>query len=88
MFGTAGIQLSVFVGDATHLVHRITFTMHLTVQSTSVAAQATEDLGNYGTPVSISAPPADLVVSLQQFEQAAVANPGIAGQPRSTSSNA
>ena len=76
MFGSAGIQMSVYVGDATHLLRRITFSMHLSIRSAVVSAQATEDISNYGAPVSISAPPADQVVSLQQFEQAALADPG------------
>jgi hypothetical protein len=73
MFGRAGIQMSVYVGDDTHLVRRITFSMHLSIRSTVVSAQATEDISNYGAPVSISAPPADQVISLPQFEQAALA---------------
>jgi hypothetical protein len=80
MFGAAGIQMSVFVGNDTHLLRRITFSMHLTVQSTSVSAQATEDISDYGTPVSISAPPASQVVSMQQFEQTAGAAAGAVEQ--------
>ncbi len=80
VFGTAGVQMSVYVGDATHLLRRITFSMHLSAASASVSVQATEDISNYGAPVSISAPPADQVASLQQFEQAALSDPGAAGQ--------
>jgi hypothetical protein len=78
MFGGAGIQMSVFVGDDTHLVRQITFSMHLSIHSMSMSAQATEDISNYGTPVSISAPPPDQVVSLQQFLQAGQAQSGVA----------
>jgi hypothetical protein len=80
LFGTAGVQMSVYVGDETHLLRQITFSMHLSAASASVSVQATEDISNYGAPVSISAPPADQVLSLQQFEQAALADPGVAAQ--------
>ena len=80
MFGGAGIEMSVFVGDDTHLLRRITFSMHLTVRSVSLSAQATEDISNYGTPVSITTPPEDQVVSLPQFVQAAASQSGETGQ--------
>lgn len=76
MFGTGGVQLSVFIADDTHLVSRMTFSIHLTVQSVAVSAQATEDISDYGAAVSVTAPPADQVVSLQQFEQSAAAGAG------------
>ena len=74
--------MSVFIGDDDHMLRRITFSMHLSVRSISLSAQATEDISNYGTPVSITTPPADQVVSLPQFLQAA------AGQSGGTLSNA
>ena len=82
MFGSAGLEMSVFIGDGDHLLRRITFSMHLTVRSLSLSAEATEDISNYGTPVSITTPPADQVVPLSQFMQAA------AGQSGGTLSNA
>ena len=88
LFGNAGVQMSVYVGDDTHLLRRVTFSMHVSVASTSVSAQATEDISNYGAPVSISAPPSDQVVSLQQFDQAALSDPGAAGQPATVSGTA
>jgi hypothetical protein len=82
MFGSAGLEMSAFIGDGDHLLRRITFSMHLTVRSLSFSAEATEDISNYGTPVSITTPPADQVVPLPQFMQAA------AGQSGATLSNA
>jgi hypothetical protein len=71
IFGSAGIHMTVYVTSATNLVRRIAFTMHLTVAGQTVGATVTEDLTDYGVPVSISAPSADQVMTLQQFEAAA-----------------
>jgi hypothetical protein len=38
----------------------------------SITGAVTEDLTNYGVPVSITVPPASQVISLRQFEAAAV----------------
>jgi len=88
MFGSAGIEMSVFVGDDTHLLRRITFSMHLTIRSISLSADATEDISNYGTAVSITTPPADQVVPLPQFLHAAASQSGVSGPAGSTLSNA
>lgn len=43
----------------------------ISVKGVAIAEHGTEEYTNYGAPVSIRAPPASRVVSLQQFEQAA-----------------
>lgn len=73
VFGSVGLRMTVYVGDATNLIRQVGFTMNLTVEGMTVSAVETEDITNYGAPVSISAPPADQVLTLQQFEAAAAA---------------
>jgi hypothetical protein len=71
MFGRSGLHLTVYVGQATNLIRRITIAMNLSLDGATVNGTVTEDLTNYGVPVVINAPPASQVISLQQFEVAA-----------------
>ena len=71
MFGSSTITMEVYVNDVSSLVQRISYDIDLTEAGTTVTAHASEDFSNYGTSVSITPPPADQVVSLSQFEQAA-----------------
>ena len=71
MFGTGGIAMDVFVNDANDLLRRVQTHLNMTVSGHSMHGSVTEDMSNYGVPVSVTAPPADQVVSFQQFEQAA-----------------
>ena len=71
VFGSAGLRMTVYVGDANDLIREVDFTMNLSVDGSTVSAVETEDITDYGVPVAISAPPADQVLTLQQFEAAA-----------------
>ena len=73
MFGTGGIAMDVFVNDAGGLLRRLQADLALTLAGHSGTGKITEDTSNYGVPVTVTAPPADQVASLQQFEQAAAA---------------
>ena len=76
VFGSAGLRMTVYVGDATDLIREFDFTMNLSVGGSTVSAVETEDITSYGVPVAITAPPADQVLSLQQFEAAAASAEG------------
>ncbi len=72
MFGSSGVHVTVYVSDATNLIRRITTSMAMSFGGVDITGAVTEDLTNYGVPVSITAPPASQVISLRQFEAAAV----------------
>ncbi len=76
--GPGGVTLDVYVDSSTGLLTRMVIGLHLTLDGRSVTGTVTEDTSDYGVPVSITAPPADQVASLQQFEQAAA---GAVGNP-------
>ncbi len=79
VFGSAGIRMTVYVGDANDLIRQVGFTMNLSVDGSTVSAVETEDITNYGVPVAITAPPASQVLNLQQFEAAAASADGSSG---------
>jgi hypothetical protein len=66
--GFKAIDYKVYI-DQEGLLRRTTFSMGLTANGTSVTMDESLDFSGYGSPVSVSAPPADQVVSLQQFLQ-------------------
>ncbi len=72
MFGSSGVHLEVYVSDATKQIRRITTSLAMSVGGISITGAVNEDLTNYGVPVSINAPPTSQVISLRQFEAAAV----------------
>jgi len=74
--GSAGMDMDVYVDSSTGLMRRMDATLHLTVSGQPVSATVTEDTTDYGTPVSIAAPPADQVASFQQFAQGALGSLG------------
>ena len=76
VMGSAGISMDVYVNSSTGLLRRMVAGLHMTLAGQTVSGTVTEDTSNYGVPVSITPPPADQVVSLQQFEQAASSVPG------------
>jgi hypothetical protein len=71
MFGSKGIQLTVYVNDATDLLQEVDFSTELTIKGVTAVEHATQTYTNYGAPVSVEIPPPSQVISLQQFEQAA-----------------
>ena len=71
----SGFNVRVYVDDQGQL-RREVVGMSLTVASHTVSLSATVDFSDYGAPVDVSAPPADQVVSLQQFLQDASAAEG------------
>lgn len=79
VFGSAGLRMTVYVGDANDLIRQLDFTMNLSVDGSTVSAVETEDITNYGVPVTISAPQAGQVLNLQQFEAAAASVGGSSG---------
>ncbi len=76
LFGRAGLRMAVYVTDATHVIREVDFTMNLSIGGATVSAVEIEDITNYGAPVSIGAPPADQVLTLQQFEATAASAEG------------
>ena len=67
------IGMKVFV-DGSGLLRRMTVHMAIaTGSSPPVSVDASIDYSDFGSPVTVSSPPADQVVSLQQFLQAAAA---------------
>jgi hypothetical protein len=66
--GISGINYMVYI-DGQGLLRRITISMHMAAGGTPVSLTESLDLSDYGTSVSVSAPPADQVVSFQQFIQ-------------------
>jgi hypothetical protein len=76
MFGSGGITMDVYVNSSNDMVQRVATQLSLTVAGRTVSGQAVEDTSNFGTPVSITPPPADQVASFQQFEQAAASVAG------------
>ena len=76
MFGTGGIAMDVFINDANGLLRRVQADLTMSISGHSVTGKVVEDTSNYGVPVTVTAPPADQVASLQQFEQAAA---GVSG---------
>jgi hypothetical protein len=65
------LKLNVFV-DGSGLLRRMTMHMKLAAASAgAVSADVSLDFSDLGTPVSVSAPPADQVVGFEQFVQAA-----------------
>ncbi len=79
VFGSAGLRMTVYVGDANDLIRQVGFTMNLSVDGSTVSAVETEDITNYGVPVAISAPPPSQVLNLQQFEASAASVEGPSG---------
>jgi hypothetical protein len=79
VFGSAGLRMTVYVSDANGLIRQVGFTMNLSVDGSTVSAVETENITNYGVPVTINAPPASQVLNLQQFEAAAAAAEGSSG---------
>jgi len=75
VFGSGGLSMDLYV-DTSGMLRRLTMDMHLTVSGRSITAIVTEDTSNFGVPVSITAPPADQVMSLQDFEQVAMSATG------------
>jgi hypothetical protein len=86
--GMQQLPMDIYI-DGQHLVRRVTMTMHLTAPS-SAGSQAgehasfavTEDFYGYGTPVTVTAPPADQVVDgngLLKGSPAASGGSGITG---------
>jgi hypothetical protein len=72
ILGTSGITFRVSVGSDDHL-RRFSLNMTVPASSSTPAVQESVvvDLTNYGTPVSISAPPADQVATAQQLQGSA-----------------
>jgi hypothetical protein len=70
MMGSGGIAMDVYVDASTGLLRRVVAALHMTLAGRTVSGTATEDASDFGVPVSITAPPANQVVSFQQFEQA------------------
>jgi hypothetical protein len=62
------LNYKVYV-DSQGLLRREALAIQMTVASHSIAMNETLDFSDFGTPVSISAPPPDQVVSIQQFLQ-------------------
>ncbi len=75
--GDLGLSLDVYVDSTTDMLRRVDMSMSVSLAGQSVAVQVREDLNNYGTPVSITAPPAEQVATMQQLEQPA--SPGAQG---------
>jgi len=71
----SGFNVRVYVDDQGQL-RREAVDVAMSVESQALSAHATIDFSDYGTPVDVSAPPADQVVSLQQFLQDAGAVQG------------
>jgi len=71
LVGDLGLSLDVYVDSTTDMLRRIDMSMSTSLAGQSVAVQVREDLTNFGTPVIITAPPADQVATMQQLEQAA-----------------
>jgi uncharacterized protein DUF2510 len=66
--GFKAIDYKVYIDDE-GLLRRTTISMGLTADGTSVTMNEFLDFSDYGSPVNVSAPPADQVVSFQQFLQ-------------------
>ena len=62
----SGVTLDVYI-DGANEFRRITVMLQIAEAGQTVNAAMNEDFSQYGDPVSISAPPADQVVPLQQF---------------------
>lgn len=69
--------------DGNRLLRRMNMDMQLAMGQAGGTAGMTMDFSNYGTPVSISAPPSSQVMSYQQFTQA-VGHTGTAPQTSSS----
>jgi hypothetical protein len=69
ILGTSGVTFRVSVSSDGHL-RRLSLNMTVPASSSTPAVQESVvvDLTNYGTPVSISAPPADQVATAQQLQ--------------------
>jgi hypothetical protein len=65
------IELDVAVDPATSTVRQVRTDLTASLGGTAMTGTVVEDFTDYGTPVSVTAPPADQVISLQQFEQEA-----------------
>ena len=70
MFGTGEVSADVYVGRAAHIVQRVVADVSVGMAGHALTGTVTEDTANLGTPVSITAPPADQVVALQQIRGA------------------
>ena len=71
LFGPSGASMDVFVDPATGMLRRIATDLNITIAGQTVTGNAIEDMSNFGVPVTVTAPPADQVVSFQQFTQVA-----------------
>ncbi len=71
MLDSMGLEMNVYIDSATGLFRRVVETLHLATGGLSISATSTDDFTDYGTPVTITAPPAGQVATLPQFEQAA-----------------
>ncbi len=70
--GIKAIDYKVYV-DGQGLLRRTTISMGIAAEGTTITIGESLDFSDYGSPVDISALPADQVVSLQQFVQDAQA---------------
>ncbi|HXY42911.1 MAG TPA: hypothetical protein VEH29_01870 [Acidimicrobiales bacterium] len=71
------LNFKVYV-DGQGLLQSESVSTSLSVGSTSMSLAETLEFSDYGTPVTVAAPPASEVISLQQFLQDAEANSGAA----------
>lgn len=77
LFGVGGITLNIDVDVSSGMMRRTVVNLTTTVSGHTIKGSAIEDTSNFGTPVTISAPPADQVASLHDFMQGAS---GLLGQ--------
>lgn len=66
--GIKALDYKVYI-DSQGLLRRTTISMGVSAQGVTVTMNESLDFTDYGTPVDVTAPPADQVVSFQQFAQ-------------------
>ena len=71
----SGIDVQVYI-DGQGQLRREVAGVTMTVASHTLSANVTVDFSDYGTPVDVTAPPPDQVVSLEQFLHDAAADEG------------
>jgi hypothetical protein len=71
MFSAGGITMDVYVDASSGMLRRTVVDLTMTIAGHTVTGKAIEDTSNFGTPVTITAPPADQVASFQEFTQGA-----------------
>jgi hypothetical protein len=74
--GFKSIDYKVYIDDQ-GLLRRTTISMGMTAEGTAVTMDESLDFSDYGSSVNVSAPPADQVISLQQFAQDAQQTAGL-----------